>query len=107
MTKIFVSRDIIAFLIQAAGAGIVSTGTVEKYNLGGKVTVGGLGVQLLFFRVFVGCCVVLVYSTTGLAGIQPKLQMQLRFSRENVKRNRNSKNKTAIKGETVFLPVYC
>lgn len=44
MTKIFVARDIIAFLIQAAGAGIMSTGTVEKYNLGEKVTVGGLGI---------------------------------------------------------------
>lgn len=66
--------------MQAAGAGTMSTSTVEKYNLGAKVTVGGLGVQLLFFGAFMG--VVLVYSTTGLAGIQPKLQTNCDFAGE-------------------------
>ncbi|KAL5342117.1 RTA1 like protein-domain-containing protein [Aspergillus crustosus] len=56
MTKIFVAGDIVAFLMQAAGAGIMSAGTVENYDVGEKVTIGGLGVQLAFFGFFMITC---------------------------------------------------
>ncbi|KAL4989427.1 RTA1 like protein [Aspergillus falconensis] len=56
MTKIFVTGDVIAFVMQAAGGGIMATGTVENYNLGEDITVGGLAVQLVFFGVFMATC---------------------------------------------------
>ncbi|KAI9367227.1 RTA1 like protein [Aspergillus egyptiacus] len=56
MTKIFVTGDVIAFVAQAAGGGIMSSGTVENYELGEDVTVAGLAVQLAFFSVFMVTC---------------------------------------------------
>ncbi|KAL3455230.1 RTA1 like protein [Aspergillus heterothallicus] len=56
MTKIFVTGDVIAFVMQAAGGGIMATGTISNYTLGENVTVGGLGVQLAFFSVFMLSC---------------------------------------------------
>ncbi|KAL4885783.1 RTA1 like protein [Aspergillus karnatakaensis] len=58
MTKIFVAGDVVAFLMQAAGAGIMSTGTVDNYEVGENVTVGGLGVQLAFFGFFMISCAI-------------------------------------------------
>ncbi|KAL4871463.1 hypothetical protein BDV12DRAFT_194522 [Aspergillus spectabilis] len=38
--------------VVGSGAGIMSSGTVDNYDLGEKVTIGGLGVQLAFFKFF-------------------------------------------------------
>ncbi|GKZ75499.1 hypothetical protein AnigIFM56816_000152 [Aspergillus niger] len=56
MTKIFVVGDVIGFVAQAAGGGIMASGTIENYNLGEDVTVAGLAVQLAFFSVFIVTC---------------------------------------------------
>ncbi|KAL4940670.1 hypothetical protein BDV06DRAFT_230189 [Aspergillus oleicola] len=56
MTKIFVIGDVIGFVAQAAGGGIMASGTIEKYELGEDVTVSGLAVQLAFFSVFMVTC---------------------------------------------------
>ncbi|KAJ0426816.1 RTA1 like protein [Aspergillus carlsbadensis] len=56
MTKIFVVGDVIGFVAQAAGGGIMASGTIENYKLGEDVTVGGLAVQLAFFSVFIVTC---------------------------------------------------
>ncbi|KAI3006402.1 hypothetical protein CBS147346_3693 [Aspergillus niger] len=56
MTKIFVVGDVIGFVAQAAGGGIMASGTIENYNLGEDVTVAGLAVQLAFFSVFIVNC---------------------------------------------------
>ncbi|RAK81097.1 RTA1 domain-containing protein [Aspergillus fijiensis CBS 313.89] len=56
MTKIFVTGDVVAFVMQAAGGGIMASGTVSSYNLGEHITVGGLCVQLAFFTFFMGTC---------------------------------------------------
>lgn len=77
MTKIFVTGDVIAFCMQAAGAqglmcsisyaivltlfralggGIMASGTISSYNLGEHITVGGLCVQLAFFSFFIVTC---------------------------------------------------
>ncbi|CEL09773.1 Putative RTA1 like protein [Aspergillus calidoustus] len=56
MTKIFVTGDVIAFVMQAAGGGIMATGTIDNYNLGENITIGGLAVQLAFFSVFMITC---------------------------------------------------
>ncbi|KAH8700718.1 putative RTM1-like protein [Talaromyces proteolyticus] len=56
MTKVFVTGDVIAFVMQAAGGGIMASGTISSYNLGEHVTVGGLCVQLVFFGLFIITC---------------------------------------------------
>ncbi|RAK96844.1 RTA1 domain-containing protein [Aspergillus ibericus CBS 121593] len=52
MTKIFVSGDILSFLLQGAGGGIMSHGSSNSLKIGQWVIVSGLCVQLLFFGAF-------------------------------------------------------
>ncbi|KAF4762588.1 hypothetical protein N7455_001066 [Penicillium solitum] len=53
LTIIFVSGDVIAFLMQAAGGGIMASGTLSAMTTGEHITIGGLAVQLVFFSVFI------------------------------------------------------
>ncbi|KAI9041877.1 RTA1 domain-containing protein [Aspergillus affinis] len=53
LTRIFVTGDVLSFLMQASGGGIMASGTISAMNTGEHVTVGGLCVQLVFFGVFV------------------------------------------------------
>ncbi|KAE8418610.1 RTA1 like protein-domain-containing protein [Aspergillus pseudocaelatus] len=53
LTAIFVTGDVIAFLAQGAGGGIMASGTVSAMNTGENVTIAGLCVQLVFFSVFI------------------------------------------------------
>ncbi|RMZ33871.1 hypothetical protein D0859_01964 [Hortaea werneckii] len=53
LTKIFVCGDVLSFLMQAAGGGLLSSGDVETINTGESVVVGGLFVQIIFFGLFV------------------------------------------------------
>ncbi|KAJ5691897.1 hypothetical protein N7462_001320 [Penicillium macrosclerotiorum] len=53
MTSIFVTGDVIAFLMQAAGGGIMASGTISAMQTGEHITIGGLCVQLVFFTFFV------------------------------------------------------
>ncbi|KAF4289688.1 hypothetical protein KXX16_006157 [Aspergillus fumigatus] len=50
MTKIFVAGDVLSFLMQASGAGILVT---DNQSTGENVIVGGLFVQIIFFGFFV------------------------------------------------------
>ncbi|KAM0323338.1 hypothetical protein ACHAQA_008930 [Verticillium albo-atrum] len=52
LTKIFVTGDIISFTMQAGGGGIQSAGTLELYNLGEKIIIVGLFVQIVIFSIF-------------------------------------------------------
>lgn len=54
MTKIFVAGDVLSFLMQSTGGGILGTsdGDKDKQKLGEHVIVGGLLVQLAFFGFF-------------------------------------------------------
>ncbi|KAJ6104131.1 RTA-like protein [Penicillium sp. IBT 18751x] len=57
MTKIFVGGDVLSFLMQASGAGIMVSGSSDSgnskpSNTGQNVIVGGLIVQILFFGFF-------------------------------------------------------
>ncbi|KFY03682.1 hypothetical protein O988_01308 [Pseudogymnoascus sp. VKM F-3808] len=56
LTRIFISADIISFLIQVSGSGIASSGNWEGSNatLGQNVLIAGLATQLLTFLFFVG-----------------------------------------------------
>jgi hypothetical protein len=52
MTKIFVIGDVFSFLLQAGGGGIQAAGTLELYNIGEKVIIVGLFVQIFMFGFF-------------------------------------------------------
>lgn len=53
VTRIFVTGDIISFSLQAAGGGIQSGGTLEMYEMGEKIIIAGLFVQIAVFGFFV------------------------------------------------------
>lgn len=53
VTRIFVTGDVIAFSLQAGGGGIQSAGTLDFYNLGEKIIIAGLFVQIAVFGFFV------------------------------------------------------
>lgn len=52
LTKIFVTGDVVAFTLQAGGGGIQSAGTLDLYNLGEKIIIAGLFVQIVIFSIF-------------------------------------------------------
>ncbi|XRM37210.1 hypothetical protein ABZX51_000696 [Aspergillus tubingensis] len=52
LTKIFVSGDILSFILQGAGGGIMANGSTSSMKIGQWVIVVGLCVQLLFFGAF-------------------------------------------------------
>ncbi|KAL9128335.1 MAG: hypothetical protein Q9217_002964 [Psora testacea] len=51
LTKLFVAGDVLSFLVQGSGGGIMSQG--NNLKLGSNVTIAGLVLQLLFFGLFV------------------------------------------------------
>jgi hypothetical protein len=53
VTKIFVTGDVFAFGLQAGGGGIQSAGTLEMYDMGEKIIIAGLFVQIAVFGFFV------------------------------------------------------
>ncbi|KAL4975929.1 RTA1 like protein-domain-containing protein [Aspergillus desertorum] len=52
MTKVFVAGDVLSFLMQSSGAGILVTNSQQT---GENIIVGGLFVQIIFFGFFVIC----------------------------------------------------
>ena len=53
LTTIFVVADVLSFTMQAGGGGIQSAGTLEMFNVGEKIIVVGLFLQITFFGFFV------------------------------------------------------
>ncbi|CAN9353379.1 unnamed protein product [Alternaria alternata] len=66
LTKLFVTGDVISFMMQGAGSkstaktdawtlggGIMASGTIEAVHTGEKIIIAGLVVQLLFFGFFI------------------------------------------------------
>ncbi|OJJ68059.1 hypothetical protein ASPBRDRAFT_160887 [Aspergillus brasiliensis CBS 101740] len=53
LTAVFVTGDVLSFLLQGAGGGIMASGTLSGMTTGENVIMGGLAVQLIFFSVFV------------------------------------------------------
>ncbi|KAK0615341.1 RTA1 like protein-domain-containing protein [Bombardia bombarda] len=54
LTKIFVLGDVLSFLAQSGGGGILASAkTPENQKLGGNVILGGLGIQVVFFGLFI------------------------------------------------------
>ena len=52
LTKLFVIGDVFAFLLQASGAGLLSSQNANMINTGNNIIIGGLFAQLLFFGLF-------------------------------------------------------
>jgi hypothetical protein len=53
LTKIFVTGDVVSFLMQGAGGGIMAGGSIDNYNTGENIIMGGLIVQIVVFGFFV------------------------------------------------------
>ncbi|KAI9045569.1 RTA1 domain-containing protein [Aspergillus affinis] len=53
LTKIFVTGDVLSFLLQSAGGGIQASGSLNGMKTGEKVIIVGLFVQLAFFGFFI------------------------------------------------------
>ena len=49
MTKIFVAGDVISFFMQAGGGGLQASG---NHDIGQKIIIGGLFVQIIMFSIF-------------------------------------------------------
>ncbi|KAJ1567069.1 hypothetical protein HK405_007298 [Cladochytrium tenue] len=59
VAKIFVGGDVVSFIVQAAGSGLLVGGTTtEMVNMGNWILIGGLLVQILSFSCFLALCVV-------------------------------------------------
>lgn len=58
LTQLFVIGDVVSFTLQAGGGGIQSGGSLQLYNLGEKVIIAGLFLQIVFFGFFVVSTVV-------------------------------------------------
>ncbi|KAL4942369.1 hypothetical protein BDV06DRAFT_235453 [Aspergillus oleicola] len=52
MTKIFVTGDVISFLMQCAGGGLMSGDNPDSRSTGETITIAGLIIQLIFFGFF-------------------------------------------------------
>ncbi|KAK5722304.1 hypothetical protein LTR15_005533 [Elasticomyces elasticus] len=53
ITRVFVTGDVIAFTLQAAGGGTQSGGSLAMYDMGEKIIVAGLFIQIIVFGFFV------------------------------------------------------
>ncbi|KOS38622.1 hypothetical protein ACN38_g10556 [Penicillium nordicum] len=53
LTKIFVTGDVMSFLLQGAGGGIQSSGSLDSMKTGEHIIIVGLFVQIIFFGFFI------------------------------------------------------
>lgn len=61
VTRIFVAGDVVSFLLQSGGGGIQAAGTLEMYDMGEKIILAGLFVQIFVFGFFVVTSVLFHY----------------------------------------------
>ena len=61
MTKIFVAGDVISFFMQAGGGGLQASG---NHDIGQKVIIGGLFVQIVMFSIFLVTALVFHYKAS-------------------------------------------
>lgn len=73
VTRLFVTGDVIAFSLQAGGGGIQAAGSLEMYEIGEKIIIAGLFVQIFIFGFFVVTSVLfhirLVKSPTAIVTV--------------------------------------
>ncbi|KAI0481305.1 RTA1 like protein-domain-containing protein [Xylariaceae sp. FL0804] len=68
VTRVFVAGDVVAFTLQAGGGGIQSAGTLALYEIGERVIVAGLLVQIAMFGLFVATAVLFGRRMRGPRG---------------------------------------
>jgi hypothetical protein len=78
VTRIFVIGDLLSFLLQAGGGGIQAAGTLELYDIGEKIIVVGLFVQISMFSFFLVTTALFhyrysVYLATTSRPVTPKI----------------------------------
>ncbi|OJJ66143.1 hypothetical protein ASPBRDRAFT_201243 [Aspergillus brasiliensis CBS 101740] len=56
LTKFFVCGDILSFTVQAAGGGVMASGSLAAVHNGEKIVIAGLVIQILFFGLFIVTC---------------------------------------------------
>ncbi|KAL6412075.1 Protein RTA1 [Ilyonectria robusta] len=61
LSKIFVAGDVISFTMQAGGGGVQSAGSLELYEIGEKLIIAGLWVQIIIFGLFMVTAVIFHY----------------------------------------------
>ncbi|GFF97760.1 protein RTM1 [Aspergillus udagawae] len=58
LTKFFVCGDVLSFTVQAAGGGVMASGTLAAVHNGEKIVIAGLVIQILFFGLFIFTCAI-------------------------------------------------
>lgn len=53
LTKLFVAGDVLSFLMQSSGAGLLSSGDGTNADMANNIIIGGLVVQVVVFALFV------------------------------------------------------
>ena len=53
LTKLFVAGDVLSFVTQGSGAGLMAGGTEAKLHAGEHIVVGGLVLQIISFSLFI------------------------------------------------------
>lgn len=53
LTKIFVIGDVLSFLVQGSGAGLMAKGDLDSFNLGSNIVIAGLVIQIVIFGFFI------------------------------------------------------
>ena len=66
MTKIFVLGDIVSFFMQAGGGGLQASG---NHDIGQKVIIGGLFVQIVMFSIFLVTALVFHYKASKQSSV--------------------------------------
>ncbi|KAL1975870.1 hypothetical protein VTN31DRAFT_4262 [Thermomyces dupontii] len=64
ITKFFVTGDIISFTLQAGGGGVQSGGTLDLFEIGEKIIITGLFMQLTIFGFFVVASAIFHHRTS-------------------------------------------
>ncbi|EAL89024.1 hypothetical protein KXW98_007644 [Aspergillus fumigatus] len=58
LTKFFVCGDVLSFTVQAAGGGVMASGSLSAVHNGEKIVIAGLLIQILFFGLFIVTCAI-------------------------------------------------
>ncbi|KAH8805274.1 RTA1 like protein [Xylogone sp. PMI_703] len=82
LTKFFVSGDILSFVLQGAGGGIMASGSLQAMRTGEHIIVTGLSIQIIFFTFFIIVATLFHYRICTVhtaASSAPGLQWQKRL----------------------------
>ncbi|KAF3402544.1 hypothetical protein DPV78_004250 [Talaromyces pinophilus] len=74
LTKFFVCGDVLSFTVQAAGGGVMSSGSLSAVHNGEKIVIAGLAIQILFFGFFVITCA-LFHRRVNKFPTEPSLEL--------------------------------